>query len=112
MSDKNYAHNSHTHCYSQQSPLCGLNGHHCCLCDIVTSGEKGEKSANFLQVESTHCFKCHKTFPSDFNKRPHVLDCEREVKPCKNWDGKTCEFGLPKEEKCCCGDFTASHGSA
>lgn len=35
----NYSHKSHRHCYDQFSPSCGLKSHHCCLCDIVTSGE-------------------------------------------------------------------------
>lgn len=39
---QNYAHNSHRHCFDQQSPACGLKGHHCCLCDIVSSQKPPE----------------------------------------------------------------------
>lgn len=34
----NYSQNSHSHCYENQTPPCGLKGYHCCLCNIVTSG--------------------------------------------------------------------------
>lgn len=33
---KNYQYLSHTHCFDQQNPACGLKGYHCCLCDIVS----------------------------------------------------------------------------
>lgn len=41
--EKNYLYISHFHCYTQENPPCGLKGHHCCLCDIVTSGKNVEK---------------------------------------------------------------------
>lgn len=44
----NYEQNSHTHCYNQQSPACGLKGRHCCLCDIVTQRDKSERDHNIL----------------------------------------------------------------
>lgn len=54
--------------------------------------KREEESVNFLQVGDSHCYKCHKTFPPDFGKPPHTLECKGEIKPCKDWDGKTCEF--------------------
>lgn len=33
---KRMAHYSHSHCFMQKEPACGLGGNHCCLCDIVT----------------------------------------------------------------------------
>lgn len=70
--------------------VCQKCGNACCL--KIKSCEAQEESINYLQTGDYHCFKCHKTFPPDFGIIPHTLDCSGEIRPCKNWDGKTCKF--------------------
>lgn len=41
--EEGYSHLSHTHCFDQQNPPCGLQGKHCCLCDICNEGESWEE---------------------------------------------------------------------
>lgn len=41
----NYSNISHSHCYTQKNPPCGLKGHHCCLCDIVSAEPKPVEQA-------------------------------------------------------------------
>lgn len=36
MDKPNYEHLSHTHCFQNENNPCGLNGRHCCLCDIFS----------------------------------------------------------------------------
>lgn len=37
--ETNYNRKSHIHCFENPKNPCGFKGHHCCLCDIVTSGD-------------------------------------------------------------------------
>lgn len=32
----NYEQGSHTHCFNNPDKPCGLQGKHCCLCDIIS----------------------------------------------------------------------------
>lgn len=95
VSSKNYNHVSHSHCYDQQSPPCGIKGHHCCLCEIVTSGEQVKCSIHpeiiFNFKKGDFCKFCYKNV--------HPTPCPvgqggwSNAAPCPDC---TC----PKEEKC------------
>lgn len=79
-----YQYLSHTHCFDQEKPACGLiNGRHCCLCDIVVKEEK--------------CYSCQgtKTYSQINASKFQTATESMKDYPCKSCNGT----GLkPKEE--------------
>ncbi len=58
----------------------------------IRLGGSVEANSYFMQAGDMHCFKCHKNIPNSNSNYQHTANCPGEIKPCKEWNGKTCEF--------------------